>query len=122
MSSAPLPRADTWIPATFRALLEGAPDAMLIVDQEGRVVLANNQAAQLFGYSDRQLEGQKIEILLPARFRAKHPGHRAGFFSEPRTRAMGVGLDLTGLHKDGTEFPVEISLSPVKTPEARFET
>lgn len=65
-SDPPLPRADTWIPATFRALLEGAPDAMLIVDQEGRIVLANNQAAQLFGYSDGQLEGQKVEILVPA--------------------------------------------------------
>src|SRR6516225_2720296 len=90
---------------------------MLIVDQEGRIELANNQAAQLFGYSDGRLEGQKVGILVPARFRAKHPGHRAGFFSEPRTRAMGVGLDLPGLRRDGTEFPVEISLSPVKTPD-----
>ena len=112
-SPPPPPRADTWILATFRALLEGAPDAMLIVDQEGRIVLANNQAAQLFGYATAR--GQKVEILVPARFRTKHPGHRAGFFSEPRTRAMGVGLDLTGLRRDGTEFPVEISLSPVKT-------
>jgi PAS domain S-box-containing protein len=118
MSSDPsLARADAWIPATFRALLEGAPDAMLIVDQAGRIVLANNQAAQLFGYGEGELQGKKVEILVPARFRAKHPGHRAGFFSEPRTRGMGVGLDLTGLRRDGTEFPVEISLSPVKTPD-----
>src|SRR5215831_7427173 len=118
MNSDPaLPRADAWIPATFRALLEGAPDAMLIVDQAGQIVLANNQATQLFGYAAGELEGRKVEILVPPRFRYKHPGHRAGFFSEPRTRAMGVGLDLTGLRKDGTEFPVEISLSPVKTPD-----
>jgi protein-histidine pros-kinase len=118
MSSDPrLPTADAWIPATFRALLEGAPDAMLIVDRDGRIVLANNQAAQLFGYAEGELEGKKVELLIPARFRYKHPGHRAGFFSEPRTRAMGVGLDLTGLRKDGSEFPVEISLSPVKTPD-----
>jgi len=88
---------------------------MLIVDREGRIVLANNQAAQLFGYREGELEGRKVELLVPVRYRYKHPGHRAGFFSEPRTRAMGVGLDLTGLRKDGSEFPVEISLSPVKT-------
>ena len=89
---------------------------MLIVDRDGRIVLANNQAAHLFGYAESELEGQKVEVLMPGRFRSKHPGHRAGFFSEPRTRAMGVGLDLTGLRKDGSEFPVEVSLSPVKTP------
>ena len=116
-SDSPLTRAHAWIPATFRALLEGAPDAMLIVDRDGRIVLANNQAAQLFGYADAELAGQKVEALVPARFRYKHPGHRSGFFSEPRTRAMGAGLDLTGLRKDGSEFPVEISLSPVKTPD-----
>ena len=113
----PLSKPATWIPATFHALLEAAPDAMVIVDQDGRIVLANKQSGQLFGYSDDELIGQKVEVLVPARFRSKHPGHRAGFFSEPRTRWMGIGLDLLGLHKNGTEFPVEISLSPVETPD-----
>ncbi len=110
------PKAADWIPATFRALLEAAPDAMVIVDQEGRIVLANKQAALLFGYADNELPGQKVEALVPSRYRSKHPGHRAGFFSDPRTRAMGVGLDLLGLRKNGSEFPVEISLSPVQIP------
>jgi protein-histidine pros-kinase len=108
--------AAEWIPATFQAMLEAAPDAMVIVDDDGRIVLANKQAALLFGYQDNELASQKVEVLVPARFRAKHPGHRAGFFAEPRTRRMGVGLDLWGLRKDGTEFPVEISLSPADTP------
>ena len=99
------PKATDWIPATFRALLEAAPDAMVIVDQDGRIMLANKQAAILFGYSDAELPGQKVEVLVPQRFRSKHPGHRAGFFSEPRTRSMGVGLDLLGLRKDGIRVP-----------------
>jgi protein-histidine pros-kinase len=89
---------------------------MVIVDQEGRIVLANKQAALLFGYQEGELTGQKVGVLVPVRFRAKHPGHRAGFFAEPRTRGMGVGLDLLGLRRDGSEFPVEISLSPADTP------
>src|SRR5271169_2337418 len=116
-SEEPSAKATAWIPAAFRALLDGAPDAMLIVDQEGRIVLANKQAGQLFGYADGELTGQKVEVLVPPRFRSKHPGHRPGFFSEPRARSMGVGLDLTGSREDGTEFPAEISLSPVQTPD-----
>ena len=110
------PTAAEWIPSTFRALLEAAPDAMVIVGPEGGILLANQQAAVLFGYDSRELIGQKVEILVPAQFRAKHPGHRAAFFSEPRPRGMGVGLNLMGVRKDGSEFPVEISLSPAETP------
>ena len=106
------------VDADFAGVLNAAPDAMLMVDQQGRIVLANTQCEQVFGYSPGDLIGQKIEILVPPRFRSKHPGHRSGYFSgDPRVRPMGVGLELYGLRKDGSEFPVEISLSPVNTPQ-----
>ncbi len=91
------------------------PDAILMVDADGRIALANSQALALFRSSREDLLGQRVEALLPERFRSAHPGHRREFFAQPRARGMGTGLDLFGRRADGEEFPVEISLSPVLT-------
>jgi PAS domain S-box-containing protein len=103
--------------ARYRDLLESTPDGIVMVNPTGHVVFTNSHAHELFGYGRGELHGQPIEMLLPQRFRAAHFGHRAKYFEEPRTRAMGAGLELYGLRKDGTEFPVEISLSPMQMDE-----
>jgi protein-histidine pros-kinase len=105
------------VEARFRDLLESMPDGIVMINLTGRVVYSNSQAENLFGYSSGELKGKPVEMLLPQRFREAHVGHRSNYFTQPRTRTMGMGLELYGLRKDGTEFPVEISLSPLKTEE-----
>jgi PAS domain S-box-containing protein len=102
----------------FLTLLEAAPDAMVIVDGKGIILLANSQLEKLFGWPRAKIQGEPIEILIPERYHGKHRKHRVGYFSDPRVRPMGDMLELFGLRQDGHEFPVEISLSPLRTEEA----
>ncbi len=101
----------------FRELLEAAPDAILEIDADGRIVLLNEVAEKMFGYSRDELLGQRVEFLIPSDLRARHEGHRSAYRGHPATRPMGSGLDLYAQRKDGARFPVEISLSPVKSEE-----
>ncbi|MBL1103027.1 MEKHLA domain-containing protein [Streptomyces sp. 5-8] len=112
-------RASAGVPGAaeerFRGLLEAAPDAMVIVDDSGTIRLVNAQTEALFGYQREELLGHPVELLVPGRFRPHHTEHRNGYAHNQQVRPMGAGLDLYGLRKDGTEFPVEISLSPLET-------
>jgi PAS domain S-box-containing protein len=101
--------------AKFEGLLESAPDGIVVVDTSGRIVIVNTQTERIFGYRRDELLGQSIEILVPTRLARSHVPQRDSYFSNPKTRPMGAGRALTGRKKDGTEFPVEISLSPLET-------
>ena len=101
----------------FRALLESAPDPMVIVNGVGDIVAVNEQTERLFGYSRSELLGKAVESLVPERSREKHVGNRARYSNCPQTRPMGMGLELRGRRKDGSEFPIEISLAPMQSDE-----
>jgi two-component system sensor kinase FixL len=101
----------------FRLAVEASPSGILLVNQAGHIVLVNSQIEELFGYGREELIGHSVEILVPERFASEHPEHRRKFFAAPAARAMGAGRELFGRRKDGSEFPVEIGLNPIKTPE-----
>src|SRR5688572_21532141 len=96
-------------------LLEAAPDAMVVADAEGRIVLVNAQAERLFGYGREELVGRPVEMLVPKETRERHPDHRARYYGDPQPRPMGAGMELAARRKDGTEFPAEIALSAIET-------
>ncbi len=99
----------------FHSAFEAAPSAMVIVDKKGNIIVVNSQTEKLFGYGREELIGRSVEILVPQRYRDKHPLYREDFYSDPQTRPMGMGRDLYGLHKNGSEFLIEIGLNPIQT-------
>jgi PAS domain S-box-containing protein len=109
-----------WSDLSIQSLLNAAPDAMLAVNRAGRIVIANIQAEHLFGYTRQQLIGKSVEALIPPRLRGQHPDHRENFFGDPRVRPAGEGLELFALRADGSEIPVDISLSPLVTESGTF--
>jgi PAS domain S-box-containing protein len=111
------PRTGTEEGGLYRALVEAAPDALVVVDAGGTIKVANKQAEALFGYTRDELVGQRIEMLVPEGVRARHPAHRERYVSSPQTRPMGAGLKLSARRKDGTQFPVDSSLSAIDTPD-----
>ncbi len=119
MSEAPQKLPSSQEQALFEQLFEFSPDAIVVTDSEGRITNANAQVRRAFGYTREELVGQPVETLIPERFRGVHPNHRQAYNAQPSVRPMGVGLELYGLRKDGTEFPVDIMLSPIETAEGR---
>src|SRR5919201_1110093 len=115
-------RASVPTDASFRGLLEAAPDALIVVGVGGTISIANGQAGRLFGYSREELIGMRVEELVPERFADVHRGHRDDYLDDPRPRAMGTGLDLHARRKDGSEFPVEVTLSPIETADGTLVT
>jgi PAS domain S-box-containing protein len=111
-----------WSEERARLLLDAAPDSAVVVDAEGRIILVNTQTEQMFRYSREELLGRPIEKLLPERFHGMHRTHLLGYLAEPRTRHLGSGLDLAGRRKDGSEFPVDISIAAIQTPEGVLGT
>ena len=109
-----------WGEEAFRQLLDTAPDAMVVVDAEGTIVLVNIQAERVFDYPRSELIGKNVEVLIPGRFRGSHEAHRQGFMKEGRARPMGTGLELFGRKRDGSEFPIEISLSPLSLGQSMY--
>jgi PAS domain S-box-containing protein len=109
-------RAEQW----FQLVVESAPSGLIMIDQTGRIVLVNSQTEHMFGYTRDELLGYSVEMLVPERFRKQHPSYREGYFVNPKARAMGMGRDLFGQRKDGSEFPVEIGLNPLRTSEGCF--
>ncbi len=106
-----------WAEEKFRRLVENAPDAIVIIDEAEEIVLVNGRAESLFGYTRSELLGQPLELLIPERLRTTHRRHLNGYFQAPKTRLMGSSLEIYGLHKEGYEFPAEISLNPLETEE-----
>ena len=109
-----------WGQPDFSDLLESSPDGLVITHSEGKISVVNSQTEILFGYSRQEMVGRPVEMLIPVRFGELHLKHRQSFVAEPRVRAMGAGLELFGRRKNGSEFPVDVSLSPLQTPKGIF--